>query len=312
MTLAHSYRTVLDKGEKSCLRALLYFDIFSYPLTEQEVVRFSPYEAAFDVKKALSSLLQQRLIFQVGNFYSVRPDAYLGEKRTSGNRLAATRMKAAHRFSKLVASFPFVKAVFLSGSLSKGFMDEKSDIDFFIITEAERVWIVRAALALFRRVFLFNSHRNLCTNYLIDAENLTIPDRNYFTAVELATLVPMHGHAFIQALQSCNEWVKDFLPRHTPAAMQGKDYRFAAKRAVEKILPGKALSKLNRWLMDSTLKYWKRKYANSLDDRDFEVAFRSRPGVSKSHPQFFQKKALDRLAQKIKHFENWHSVDLSL
>jgi hypothetical protein len=242
----------------------------------------------------------------------VQPDKTLVQRRISGNILAEKRMKRARQFSRLVASFPFVKAVMLSGSISKGFMDEKSDIDFFIITQTERLWIVRAALAIFRRIFLFNSHRNLCTNYFIDTNNLIIPDRNYFTAIELCTLVPMYGAEVIEKFQAANDWVKEFLPSCSPQINSGSDEFWFGKKIAEKILSGKLYSRLNQWLMESTISYWKKKYGGELSDSDFEVAFRSNPGVSKSHPQFFQKKVLNRLDQKIRFFEEQHAVDLSL
>ncbi len=310
MTATHHYMTDLKEDKKCVLKVLLYFDIFSYPLTEEEIIRFSPACLNFQIKKILLQLVEQRLIYQFDKFYSVQSDFSLVKRRLDGNDLAARRMKSAHRFSKLVASFPFVKAVMLSGSISKGFMDDKSDIDFFIITQLERLWIVRAALAVFRRIFLLNSHRNLCTNYFIDTNNLSIPDRNYFTAIELCTLVPMYGSETIKDFQDANAWVKEFLPGCGKRTDKINDSLFVVKRIFEKALPNRFLVWLNDWLMNSTFKYWKRKYAGQLSDADFEVAFRTRSGVSKSHPQFFQRKVLDRLSQKMITFEQQHGIAL--
>src|SRR5258708_24238302 len=159
--------------DKALLRAIMYFDVFNYPITAQEAHAFAPgiienktYEAA------LENLVAEKIIFQFGKFYSIQNNHELAERRRRGNLLAEEKMETARRYSRLISSFPFVLAVLLSGSISKGFMEESSDIDFFIITEAKRLWIVRCALAVFRRVFLFNSHKNLCTNYFIDTENL--------------------------------------------------------------------------------------------------------------------------------------------
>jgi hypothetical protein len=57
--------------------------------------------------------------------------------------------------------------------------------------------------------------------------------------------------------------------------------------------------------------FWKRKYAHVANSPDFEIAFRSKEGVSKSHPRFFQKRALEQFEQKIKVFEAVHGVNLS-
>lgn len=304
-------KTEISVGEKSFLRALLYFDIFSYPLTEQELIRFSP-SIVQHPAEVLQKLLQEELIFSLGDFYSLQNDLTLAERRVKGNALAEKRMKSAQRFSKIAASFPFVRAVFLSGSISKGYMDEKSDIDYFIITEADRLWIVRTALAVFRRAFLFNSHRNLCTNYFIDTDNLSIPDQNYFAAIELCTVVPMYGGKIVEEFRTNNFWVKKFLPSCDHRSFEFKENDSLLKRFFENVIPRKLASKLNLWLMKSTWKHWRKRYVSDLSENDFEVAFRTKPGVSKSHPQFFQKKVLNRFAEKVEAFEKQHGVDLTL
>ena len=85
--------------------------------------------------------------------------------------------------------FPFVRGVFLSGSISKGFMSESDDIDYFIITAPGRLWLTRTLLILFKKIFLFNSFRNFCLNYFIDSENLYIPEHNRYTATEIVFLI---------------------------------------------------------------------------------------------------------------------------
>lgn len=298
--------------EKAFLRTLLYFDIFNYPLTEGEIEKYAPCAVALPASEILNQLIDQNLIFKTGDFYSIQKNPDLSVRRTSGNKLAEQRLITAKKYSKLVARFPFVRAVLLSGSISKGFMDAKSDIDYFIITAPDRLWIARSALVLFRRIFLFNSRKNFCTNYFIDTDNLTIPDQNYFAAIECCTLVPMYGAESIQRFHFSNQWVKLFLPACQSQEPLAADSNFFLKSFLERILSGKFFTRVNSYLMKSTLKYWKRKYAGALNQNDFDIAFRSKPGVSRSHPQFFQKKVLDRLIQKIKEFENQHGIDLTI
>ena len=198
--------------EKYLLRSLLYFDIFNYPLTADEVARFSPVGMDFTSDPFLEKLVARKLLFRFQNFYSLQDDPLVALKRQKSNALAEKKMKVAKRFSRLLSLFPFVRAVMLSGSISKGYMDERSDIDYFIVTETNRLWIVRASLAIFRRVFLFNSHKNLCTNYFVDLQNLEIKEKNIFTAIELCTIKPMFGQSTIGKFQAANAWVFSFIP----------------------------------------------------------------------------------------------------
>ena len=166
----------VDREEKYFLRALLYFDLFNYPLTADEVAKYSRIAINFFDEQSLENLVQRKIIYRFQNYYSIQNDPELVTRRMKGNALAEKKMKTARKVSWWLASFPFVKAVMLSGSISKGVMDEKSDIDYFIITEAKRLWIVRTAIAIFRRIFLLNSHKNLCTNYFIDTQSLEIDE----------------------------------------------------------------------------------------------------------------------------------------
>jgi len=298
--------------KKYFLRALLYFDIFKYPLTAEEVIRFSPTVVNSTSEQFLENLVSQKLLFRFHNFYSIQNDPQLAIRRAKGNALANEKMKIAKRFSKLVSLFPFVRAVMLSGSISKNYMDENSDIDYFIVTEANRLWIVRTALAILRRVFLFNSHKNLCTNYFVDNQNLEIIDKNIFTAIELRTIKPMFGRSTIEKFQEANEWASSFLPNFKIENGVASDKEFLLKTTIEKISSFKVIDYLNEWLMNKSIAYWKSRYKNGVHPADFEIAFRSTAGISKSHPQFFQKKVLTLYEQKIKDFETKNGIDLSI
>ncbi|HCW06624.1 MAG TPA: nucleotidyltransferase [Cytophagales bacterium] len=300
----------LTRAEKAVIRALLYFDIFKYPLTREELFTFAP-EVCSDTT-VLDELVANEMIYQVGKFYSVRNDLQLSLRREEGNTLAAKKMKAAQRVAKLISFFPFIRSVQLSGSISKGYMDSSSDIDFFIITEANRLWIVRTSLALFRRVFLFNSHKYLCTNYFVDVQNLQIPDRNIFTATELITLKPMYGKVFNEKFREQNQWVFSFLPQGNFREHVYTDPTWIFRSLMEKFFSIFSLDQFNQWLMQRTLLFWKKKYSTKIGVSDFEIAFRTKEGVSKSHPQFFQKKVLSIYQEHISAFEFTNGVDLSL
>ena len=302
----------ITEADKALLRAIVYFDIFNYPITAEEAFAFAPLSVnTFSYQKSLEKLVSEGLIFQIGNFYSIQNNPQLADKRIKGNALAETKMKTARKYSRLISSFPFVRAVLLSGSISKGFMDERSDIDYFIITETKRLWVVRAALAIFRRVFLFNSHKNLCTNYFIDTTNLSIPDQNIFTATELCTLRPTYGQDTVEKFQAANQWALTILPQGKFNREMTPDRKHGGKEVIENLFSFRAMDSLNQWLMKKSMTHWKRKYPHVANSPEFEVAFRSKEGVSKSHPRFFQKRALEQFEIKVKAFEVLTNIDLS-
>ncbi|HEV8514547.1 MAG TPA: hypothetical protein VGQ59_14795 [Cyclobacteriaceae bacterium] len=301
-----------SEEEKNFVKALLYFDIFNYPLTAEEIVRFSPTLINSSREESLNNLVSQKLVFKFQNFYSLQNNEGLIQRRVKGNTLAQKKMKAAKGFSRLLSWFPFVRAVMLSGSISKDYMDENSDIDYFIITEANRLWIVRTVLVALRRVLLFNSRKYLCTNYFVDNQNLEIRDKNIFTAIELCTIKPMFGRSTIEKFQAANKWVFSFLPNCKTMNGATPHKELFLKTMIEKIFSFKAMNHFNEWLMDKSIAHWKKRYQQEVHPADFEIAFRSTAGISKSHPQFFQKRVLNSYDQKIKDFEIKNGIDLSI
>ncbi len=299
----------LSIEEQNIIRVLLYFDIFNYPLTPDEILQFMPI-TSLRITSSIEELRARNYVHSLNGFYSVQNNLALATRRENGNRLAENKLQTAERYSRFISSFPFVRAIMLSGSISKGYMDEKSDIDYFIITSPGRLWFVRTVLALFRRIFLFNSHKNLCTNYFVDTNQLEISEKNIYSSIEIATLKQMYGEHWIRKFFAANHWAKDFLPNYNSSFQSKNDGNSFFKNMLEIFFSIKLFDRLEEKLRVTTLNRWKKKYESEMTQNDFEIAFRSTSSVSRSHPQFFQKKVLNLYEQKIKSFESQYGITL--
>lgn len=303
-----------DQVEAGVIRTLLYFDIFHYPLTLEEMIKFHPEKGnrKEDIVNAVSYLRNKLVVFKVDNFYSLHPDRAFVQRRKAGNELAKKSLQTAKKFSWLISKFPFVRAIMISGSLSKDYMEANSDIDYFIITEPGRLWLTRGLLAIFKRLFLLNSHKFFCTNYLIDSQSLEIEEKNIYTAIETTTLIPVYGKELYEKFVTKNQWTKNYLPnmgQHRTAFIAEKPSLL--KKVAEKILSGATGEKLDLTFMNFAIKRWKKQFGSSFSSADFDLAFKSRRNVSKNHPRFFQKQILNNYQEKIEAFEMSKNIKLS-
>src|SRR5688572_30443736 len=179
----------------SILKVLAYFDIFQYPLTKAEIRKFlGKALPEVNFEESLQLMVNNQTVFLYNDFYSLHNNSLLAFRRKEGNSRAEKLVPKAFRIGRFLFRFPFVRAVCISGSLSKNFADEKADIDFFIITKTGRLWIARTIMHLFKKITFLTGHQHyFCMNYYIDEKALLIEEQNIFTAIEVATLVPICG-----------------------------------------------------------------------------------------------------------------------
>lgn len=298
----------------SLIRALLYFDIFNHPLSSKEIFHLIPVHSISECElmDVLTDLTTHNLIYYHNGYYSLSPSVESVKRRLAGELCANTMIKRMQKFSSLISSFPFVKAVTISGSLSKNYMDENSDIDYFIITERNRLWLARTLLILYKKLFLFNSKKNFCVNYFVSEDQMSIPDRNVFTATEVSYLIPVYNYNAYFHFMKVNDWNKGFFPNFP---LRGKDLVVKEaypniKSVLEKLFSNSIGEKLDTFFFKLTLKRWKKKF-KTFDESTFDLRMRSKKNVSKHHPNGFQEKVLSQLQKKITEFENMHDISLS-
>jgi hypothetical protein len=304
---------LLNPLSHKIIRSVLYFDIFDHPVSKEEVICFTSDrldDSQFETE--LDSLIRSGMLFKSDLFYSVRPEVdNLLSLRIDGERKAQEAKSKAFKRAKFIGKFPYVKAAYISGSMSKGVMPQDGDVDFFIITEPGRLWIARTFLILFKKTFLFNSRKYFCLNYFIDSSNLEIEEKNIFTATEVVTLKPIYDNGVYKRFLQANTWVEEYMPNSIEQeVIYNGDTSRPIATLVEQLLNNSIGDKLDHWFMIGTLKVWKRKF-QYMEDVDFNLALKTRKYVSKHHPQNFQSKVLQALDQRVKDFEDKHQMKLN-
>lgn len=266
---------------EAALRVVLYFDIFRHPLTLEEIAALAGGPPPADPRLEVHG----RYVCRAGRKEDIAP-------RVLRSRAAETLWPKVQRMGRLVARFPWVRAVFLTGSLSKGSASPGVDVDLLLLVETGRVWTTKTFVEVIRRCLPDVGRESMCANYLRDVGQPVLDDHTVFTAMELATAVPLHGAC--APFLAANGWARRWAP--------GLDFAIARAQAAPP-LPRRRLPE--RWVpsgADAALlrlwtRFWDQKY-RGLDVADRAQRFKRRPDVATNHFDDFQFRVIRSYEQR--------------
>jgi len=300
-----SQKIISDVNEKkNIIKLLAYFDMFDHPVSSDEIQFFLSCTTISqnELENILCQLQDDRHVFRHGAFYSLRNDPLLLAKRLKGHTLALTMLAAAHKGVRFFSRFPFVRGIAISGSLSKNVAEEDSDIDLFIITKANRLWIARTFMCLFIKIFSRRRRKDwFCLNYFVDEAALQIEEKNVFTAMEIITLMPVYGN-IMNDFYRANTWVSNYYQGYDKKAgvhqMTASDHW--SKKLMEFFFNNKFGNWLDTYLMRITMRRWGRsEEKKKLNSKGNQFGMKAGKHFSKPNPVYFQEKLLFRYNEKM-------------
>ncbi len=200
--------------EWAILRTLVYADLFDYPLILPEIHRYLIAVPAplFEVNQSLrrSPWLADRIAERRG-LWMLRGREHLSELRPQRAAAAARLWPHALRYGRILAAFPYVRMVAVTGALAVDNVEDGDDIDYLIVTATGRLWLCRAMVIGLVR-WAARAGIALCPNYFLSERALALEDRNLFTAHELAQMIPIAGERIYWRMRALNAWTIRFLP----------------------------------------------------------------------------------------------------
>lgn len=201
----------MKKGE---LRAILYADIFDYPLKKEEMV--------FWAIKGKEGRVKKRVFEKRSNYYFLKGRDKIIKLREKRKKESKKKFSRAMKMAKVIQLIPTVRLVGISGNLAIENCERDDDIDFFVGTRKGSVWRTRFLINLMfdflnwrRKPGEKNFKDKACFNFFLDEDNygFSEEERNLFLAHEVLQMEPIFskGDSYANFLKS-NYWVKDFLP----------------------------------------------------------------------------------------------------
>ncbi len=307
----------MESLKENILRTLLYYDIFNHPLSPEEIFRLLPQNSIRrkEFKKSLNEFFEKdsSVFFKDGYYFIGKNEDYV-KLRNERENYSRKCWSTARFVTHIIKRFPFVRGVFVTGTLSKNSSAPGSDLDFMVVTKANRLWICRTLLMLFKKIFLFNSHKYFCINYFISESSLEIEEKNIFTATEIVHIKSTFNTELMNRFLKANSWIKKYFPNYSEddnyfnsSGFKVNNRESFAVKIPEFLFSGKTGDRLDKFLREKTTRHWKKKYFQ-LDEKEREHMFKSTINISKTHPGNMQKIILNKYRQRLENF-NLHSAE---
>jgi len=218
--------------ERSIIKTVAFFDIFSYPLTSSEILKWlykpqQKYQLS-DIKEAFrtSKILKKELSKKEG-FYHIKDRNYIHLRRKQNNNLAERKFRRVVYLAKVYRFIPFVRMMAVCNSLGYSNAGEKSDIDLFIISRHKTIWLARFFTILFVKILGMrprgdNKKDTFCLSFFIDEEHLDIEasrmgEHDIYYPYWISNLVPIYNpDGLYEKFLHANDWHKKYLPNSYP------------------------------------------------------------------------------------------------
>ncbi|MFH1186765.1 MAG: hypothetical protein V1697_01170 [Candidatus Levyibacteriota bacterium] len=203
------------------LKTLVYSDIFDFPLKKEEIWIYLISNKKISKKDFLLSFNEKRIVSK-NNFYFLKGKSKNIKEREKRNKESLIKIKKARKIAKLISFIPSVYFIGITGSLALLSSRRKEDIDIFIITSKNTIWITRLfAILLLKTLGVYRKRAEkdvkdkICLNMIIGENKLSLEKnkQDLYSAHEAVQMLPIfeRNKTYTKFLRK-NSWIKKFLP----------------------------------------------------------------------------------------------------
>lgn len=214
--LLHKHQRRQTYKSNTDLLVLTYHNIFDYPLTKEELVKWR-------VKNKIGRTRREtEEIGHSGGYYFLKGREELLMQRKLREKSSKEKMKIAKKAALVLGKLPSIKMVGVTGSLAMMNAKDESDIDLMVITARDSLWttriisnvLLRACKLQTRKAGDKNEKDKLCLNIWMDEADLKITQKSIYTAHEIAQIKPiLNKERTYERLLWENKWILDYWPK---------------------------------------------------------------------------------------------------
>lgn len=232
--------------DKNIISTLLFYQILNVPcLTAFEIYKhlISVKHGAQNAKLSdvYSSLAANKGINSCNGFYWLTSGSNSSRQyddRILTAKISAQKIKKVKGVSRLLKLIPFVKSIAISGSVSMDGAKPESDIDVFIISRKNRIWLSRLATVFLTQIIGQRRHKEIvqdkiCLNIYVADEQSEYPVKNLANSQMIAKSLPIFNkNIFVSFICANKNWLGECLENFDKNFLT--NYRYRANGNLEK------------------------------------------------------------------------------
>jgi len=242
-------------------RVFRYFAQFSYPPTAEEIHTFLSVSVdKHKLQKELESLLQNNRIVsrEIGGQKHFQLTEH-AEHLRAFVRMQKQGLVLFGQAKKILQPLHFIPSIWylgISGSLSMLSVNNRSDIDIFVITKAQTIWQSRFVLLTYKRLLMLlvpRLGRKLCFNLFFAKDGLCLHGnkQSEYIGHELLQLKPIidKQHTY-DLFKIQNPWIMDLFPNVYINSKREKVQNKSANQARVSLFIEKILRNIQMWWLN--------------------------------------------------------------
>lgn len=201
--------------ESAKARAVLYADIFDYPLSKNELERWK-------IKDNSEFRIHNSEFKKTNGYYYLKGRENITRLREQRKKISLLKLGRARKAVDFLKTIPTIKMIALTGALAMENCKKIDDIDLLIVTKKGTLWLTRFLATVIlelkgirRRPNQKNAKDKICLNMFLEDGYLTLPksEQDLYGAHEVCQVKPIfeRDNTYPRFLRA-NAWVRKYLP----------------------------------------------------------------------------------------------------
>jgi predicted nucleotidyltransferase len=233
------------KTENNILHTVAYFNAMRYPLTIFELWRYlidKKNSEAVDYLQLLKQVdrgkLSEKLKINKGFVTLKGNDELLVEKRLDNQKKSLANIKKIKNWSALFRNTPYIRGVFVTGTLAMKNARAESDWDIMLICKSNRIWIGRLFVGLALQLFGKRRHgekvtKRFCLNHYLTEDGLILEEHSIYCSFFTSFSFPVVGAGLHKKFLQLNDhWIRKISPNFSKDELtEGDIFNIKQKQA---------------------------------------------------------------------------------